>query len=62
MYATIDIRNPRMTRESLKGNPRIDIYTGCNGDSHVQQSTYRKIKWQAGWRINASHVMPIYSV
>ena len=31
-------------------------------DSRVWQSTYRKVKWKAGWIVNASHVMPIYSV
>ena len=36
MYMTINIGNPRMTHESLKGNARIYLYTGCNGDSHVQ--------------------------
>ena len=36
MYATIDIGNPCMTHELLKGNPRIDLYTGCNGNIRVQ--------------------------
>ena len=36
MYATIDIGNPHMTREFLKGNPRMLMYAGCNADSHVQ--------------------------
>ena len=39
MYATINIGNPRMTRESLKGNPRIDLYVGYNGDSRVQYAS-----------------------
>ena len=39
MYATINIGNPRMTCESLKGNPCIDLYAGCNGDSHVQYAS-----------------------
>ena len=43
MYATINIGNPRMTHESLKGNPRIDLYEGCNGDSRVQ---YASCQWQ----------------
>ena len=73
-----------MTRESLKGNPRIYLYVGCNGDSRkwyascqqeqsrmymsfngdsrVRQSTHRKLKWHTGQRVNASHVIPIYSV
>ena len=36
MYATINIGNPRMTRELLKGNPCTLMYIGCNADSHVQ--------------------------
>ena len=36
---TITIGNPRMTRESLKGKLRIDLYAGCNGDSHVQYAS-----------------------
>ena len=36
MYATIDIGNPRMKRELLKGNPRTWMYAGCNADSRVQ--------------------------
>ena len=36
MYVTIDIGNPRMTRELLKGNPCTLMYAGCNEDSHVQ--------------------------
>ena len=35
MYATINIGNPHMTRELLKGNPRTLMYTGCNVYSHV---------------------------
>ena len=73
MYATIDIGNLRMTHELLKGNPCMLMYTGCNadsllqyasynGDSHVRNSTLRKIIYQAGLRVNASQVMPIYSV
>ena len=42
MYATINIGNPRMTHESLKGNPRIDLYGGCNGDSRVQYVSYQQ--------------------
>ena len=41
MYATINIGNPRMTRELLKGNPRMLMYIGCNGDSHVQYVSYQ---------------------
>ena len=48
MYATIDIGNPPMTRELLKGNPRMLMYAGCNGDSRVCHSTLKKINWQAG--------------
>ena len=36
MYATINIGNLRMTREFLKGNLRMDLYVGCNGDSRVR--------------------------
>ena len=54
MYTTIDIGNPRMTFELLKGNPHTLMYTGCNvdsrvqyascnGDSRVHNSTLRKI-------------------
>ena len=54
MYATINIGNPRMTSELLKGNPHTLMYAGCNvdsriqyascnGDSHVRNSTLRKI-------------------
>ena len=54
MYVTIDIGNPRMTRELLEGNPRMLVYAGCNADSrvqyvgcnedsHVRNSTLRKI-------------------
>ena len=84
MYATINIGNPRMTCELLKGNSCMLIYAGCNGDSRVpyascqweysrtyvncnedsrvRHSTLRKIIWKVGSRVNASHVMPIYSV
>ena len=43
MYATINISNPCMKRESLKGNLRTDLYAGCNGDSHVQ---YTSFQWE----------------
>ena len=70
---TINIGNPHMTCEFLKGNPRTLMYAGCNadsciqyaccnGDSRVCNSTLRKIVWQVGSRVNASQVMPIYSV
>ena len=36
MYATINIGNPPMTHELLKGNPCMLMYAGCNADSHVQ--------------------------
>ena len=39
MYTTIDIGNPRMTHELLKGNPRTLVYAGCNADSHVQNAS-----------------------
>ena len=35
MYATIDIGNPRKTRDLLKGNLRTLMYVGCNVDSRV---------------------------
>ena len=41
MYETIDIGNPRMTREFLKGNPRMLMYMGCNGDSQVQYASWQ---------------------
>ena len=49
MYATIDIGNPRMTRELLKGvyagcNADSHVpYVSCNEDSHIHKSTLRKI-------------------
>ena len=54
MHVTIDIGKPHMTRELLEGNPRTLVYTGCNEyshvlyaswneDSHVHNSTLRKI-------------------
>ena len=36
MYVTIDIGNPRMTHNLLKGNPRTLMYASCNVYSHVQ--------------------------
>ena len=42
MYVTINIGNPRMTCELLKGNPCMLMYAGCNGDSRVQ---YVKCQW-----------------
>ena len=36
MYVTINIGNPCMTCELLKGNPHTLMYTGCNVDSRVQ--------------------------
>ena len=70
---TMNIGNPCMTRKFLKGNPRTLMYMGCNADSRVQyascngdsrgrNSTLRKIIQKAGLRVNASQVMPIYSV
>ena len=35
MYVTIDIGNPHMTRNLLKGNPRPLMYMGCNVASRV---------------------------
>ena len=35
MYMTIDIGNPHMTCELLKGNLRTLMYVGCNVDSRV---------------------------
>ena len=43
MYPTINIGNLRMTREWLKGNPRMLMYAGCNGDSRVQ---YMSCQWE----------------
>ena len=43
MYATINIGSPRMTRELLKGNPRILMYAGRNGDSREQ---YASCQWE----------------
>ena len=43
MYATINIGNLHMTCESLKGNPCIDLYAGCNGDSHVRMRVAMEI-------------------
>ena len=39
MYTTINMGNPRMTHELLKGNPHMDLYAGCNGDSLVQYAS-----------------------
>ena len=39
VYATIDIGNPRMTHEFLKGNPQTLMYAGCKADSHVQYAS-----------------------
>ena len=36
MYATIDIGNPGMTPEFLKGNPHALVYVGYNVDSRIQ--------------------------
>ena len=43
MYVTIDIGNPRMKRELLKGNPRTLMYVDCNVDSRVQ---YVSCQWK----------------
>ena len=54
MYVTINIGNPHMTREFLEGNPCTLVYVGynadscvkytsCNEDSHMRNSTLRKI-------------------
>ena len=40
---TINICNPRMAHELLKGNPCMVMYVGCNGDSHVQ---YMNCQWE----------------
>ena len=53
-YMTINIGNPRMTHELLKGNLCTLMYVGCNvdsrvqyvscnGGSHVRNSTLRRI-------------------
>ena len=39
MYVTVNIGNLRMTCELLKGNPRIDMYAGFNGNSRVQYAS-----------------------
>ena len=65
MYATINIGNPRMTRELIEENPCTLVYTGCNAntrvqyaccnaDSHVCNPTFRKNIYQAGLMVNAS--------
>ena len=36
---TINIGNPSMTRELLKGNPCMLMYVGYNGDSRVQYAS-----------------------
>ena len=72
MYATINIGNPRMTRELLEGNSRTLVYAGCNANScihyascndysRVHNSTLRKNIYQAGLRVNASQFMLVYS-
>ena len=54
MCMTIDIGNPRMSRELIEGNLRTLVYAGCNADSriqyvncneysHIRNSTLRKI-------------------
>ena len=43
MYGTIDIGNPLMTREFLKGNLRTLMYAGCNVDSRIQ---YANCQWK----------------
>ena len=43
MHATINIGNPCMTHGLLKGNLRMLMYTGCNGDSPVQ---YASCQWE----------------
>ena len=43
MYVTINIGSLRMTCELLKGNPRMLMYMGCNGDSRVQ---YVSCQWE----------------
>ena len=43
MYMTIDIGNPHMTRELLKGNLHMLMYTGCNVYSSIQ---YASFQWQ----------------
>ena len=35
MYATINIGNPRMTRELLEGNPCMQVYAGFNANTRV---------------------------
>ena len=43
MYVTLNIGNPRMTRELLKGNLCMLMYAGCNEDSLVQ---YVSCQWE----------------
>ena len=72
MYAPIDIGNLCMTCELLEGNPRTLMYAGfnadsriqyvsCNEDSHIHNSTLRKIYSKLVLEVNTSQVMPIYS-
>ena len=39
MYSTIDIGNPCMACELLKGNPHTLMYVGCNVDSCIQYAS-----------------------
>ena len=56
MYATIDIGNPRMTREFLEGNPHTLMYVGCNADSSVQYVSCNEYS-----RVRNSTLRKIYS-
>ena len=56
MYATIDIGNPCMTHELLKGNPRTLMYAGCNADSHIQYASCNEDS-----RVHKSTLGKIYS-
>ena len=56
MYTTIDIGNPCMTREFLKGNPCTLMYAGCNADSRVQYASCNGDSWFA-----TQHLEKLYS-
>ena len=56
MYTTIDIGNPRMTRELLEGNSGTLVYAGCNADSRIQYASCNQDS-----RVRNSTLRKIYS-
>ena len=66
MYTTIDIGNPRMTRELLKGNPRMIMYMGCNVYSCVHYMSFNgdsRVRMRVAMEIVASttqHLEKLY--